>query len=304
MSRPRFLAKLTSFCNTLEPEGKLRFLELPHLLRLSRGASNYWQEVAMASGCLTAGFVLTSTFLSYRSNGSDNRYQLVSKRPAIRYRSRRSYAAVPRCASNPPNEESEIPDGGSGLDGELRDALDTAIRDVMRSTSVEEMRAGEERVFDGIVELGEGDLKEIGQAVSDELNDAGDNIADRIDTLLEGELDKTLSHFETKRDELMREALNQREVIRDEAARINSLASSLDRSSATSKEDMAARGKQNALFAVSGLFGIAALTYGWRGLVDESNAAMQSAALDAVAAGAAAYVYQIGERKSDDVHPR
>lgn len=216
-----------------------------------------------------------------------------------RYTSTRFRVYGLRCSLHSPDVGSTQPNEGEGLNGEVRDALDDAIRDVMRSSSsLNDMREGEQRVFDGIVELGEDDLRQIGGALSEELSCAGDDIADRIDTLLQGELDVTLTKFERKRDELMQEALNQRDVIREEAERINALASSLDRSSASSKEGNVVRGKQGALFAISGLFGVAALMYGWRGFVDESNAALQSAALDAVAASAAAYFYDVGEKKA------
>lgn len=224
---------------------------------------------------------------------------LTPKRPS--FRPALGTAKVLRCSVPSPNQGSAGRDEGAGPDGVIRDELEDAIRDVIRSSSsVEELRAGEERVIDGIVELGEGDLQKIGDALSEQLNSTGNDIADRIDSILEGELDVTLSQFERKRDELMQEALNQRDVIREEAERINVLATSLDRSSAASKEGQAIRGKQSALFAISGLFGIASLMYGWRGFVDESNAAMQSAAMDAVAAAAAAYFYNIGERTTSD----
>lgn len=219
----------------------------------------------------------------------------------MRYAVGAAHGRVLRCSVPSPNQGSAESDEGAGLDGNVRDELEEAIRDVIRSSSsLEELRAGEERVLDGIVELGEGDLRKIGGLLSEQLKSTGSDIADRIDTLLEGELDATLAQFERERDELMQEALNQRDVIREEADRINVLASSLDRSSAASKEGQAARAKQSALFAIGGLFCIASLTYGWRGFVDESNAAMQSAALDAVAAAAAAYFYKNGEKKASD----
>lgn len=221
---------------------------------------------------------------------------LTLKRPSLPYTV--GSTQVLRCSIPSSNQGSGERDEGAGLDGNVRDELEDAIRDVIRSSSsLEELRAGEERVLDSIVELGEGDLQKIRGALSEQLNCAGSDIADRIDTLLDGELDVTLTQFERKRDELMQEALNQRDVIREEAERIQELASSLDRSSAVSKEGQAVRAKQSVLFAISGLFGIASLTYGWRGFVDESNAAMQSAALDAVAAAAAAFFYNVGEKK-------
>jgi hypothetical protein len=209
---------------------------------------------------------------------------------------RRRYVRAVRCAVSPPDGENLESDRGSDLDGELRDVLESSLREAIRKSTNEELLEADRRVFDSIVELGEGDLKMIGDAVSEELNDAGKDIAGRIDSLFDLELEKNLMQFEGKRDELMLDAIAQRNVIREEAARIDALAKSLDGAKRQSKQDTAARGKQNALFAASGLFALAALTYAWRGFVDESSAAMQSAALDAVAAGAATYFYQRGER--------
>jgi hypothetical protein len=203
----------------------------------------------------------------------------------------------PRCAADPPPEkDSDTPDGGSGASGELRDVLDASVREAMRRTSDDDLRAADRRVFDSLVETGEDDLRQIGDAVAEELTGAGDALAERAEALLAAAMEETLAQFDERRAELMREALAQRDAIRVEADQIEALAASLNRRSPAPAADKGSRGKQSALFAASGLFALAAVTYAWLGFAEQSSAAMQSAALDACAAGAAAFFYQRGER--------
>lgn len=213
---------------------------------------------------------------------------------------RRPLSAIRCCARQEP---PELPDrrpgppegGGGGLDGELRDMLDASVRDAMSGVSDDDLRAADRRVLDGIAEVGAGDLRDIGDAVSGDLGVAGKEMADRADELLAGELEETLKRFDGKRDELMKDMFAQRDVIREEAELIQNLAESLEKKKT---EDGDSSARQSALFAVSGLFFLAALYYGWQGVVESSNAAMQSGVIDIVASAAAMFLYQRGQSKA------
>jgi hypothetical protein len=147
----------------------------------------------------------------------------------------------------------------------------------------------EREVLDGLAEAGASELRALGDGIGGALDKLSGGVdGDKwAEELVADQMEEVMEHFDGVQAELMDVVREQRGVIQIEADRIRELADSLKNPPRRTSAEI----KQNVLFAFSGVFGVAALVYTFQGFADSSTEALQSAAVDVIAASFAAYLF-------------
>lgn len=154
------------------------------------------------------------------------------------------------------------------------------------------------KAFDSLTSSGESSLREIGAAVSDQLESVSDKTQAFADNTSADQTEALLARYDEQQRELLANIDEERRVIEAELTSLSKWADSLSKRQ-LNEGGTSSRGKL--LAAVAGIFSIAALVYAFTAVVDQDSGAFANASVDAIVATAAAFFFTREQNAGHDV---